>query len=173
MRGFGIFCAICGSVFALLALNMDTSVPGGYGLERVNNMGLMADRQNYLMISIGAVIVGVLMVLFGNRSQETPQLANTLAPKSEAGLRACPFCAEPIKNEAIKCKHCGSAVEAVEIEQPKANAFFEKADDMSWGEYHEKFIEHYGIARVGDGFLWKGEKYQTMQTLVDAVRAMP
>lgn len=28
-------------------------------------------------------------------------------------LRDCPFCAEPIKNAAIKCKHCGTDVEAV------------------------------------------------------------
>jgi len=25
--------------------------------------------------------------------------------------KKCPFCAEDIKNEAIKCKHCGSAIE--------------------------------------------------------------
>ena len=27
-----------------------------------------------------------------------------------ADSKACPFCAEPIKKEAIKCKHCGSEV---------------------------------------------------------------
>lgn len=26
-------------------------------------------------------------------------------------LRKCPFCAEPIRKEAIKCRHCGSPVE--------------------------------------------------------------
>ncbi|AOJ73234.1 MULTISPECIES: zinc ribbon domain-containing protein [Burkholderia] len=27
------------------------------------------------------------------------------------GYRKCPFCAEPVRVEAIKCKHCGSALE--------------------------------------------------------------
>lgn len=25
--------------------------------------------------------------------------------------RKCPFCAEPVRNEAVKCKHCGSSLE--------------------------------------------------------------
>ena len=28
-------------------------------------------------------------------------------------LRKCPFCAEPIRKEAIKCKHCGSSIDPV------------------------------------------------------------
>lgn len=28
-------------------------------------------------------------------------------------FRKCPFCAEEIRSEAIKCKHCGSEVEAI------------------------------------------------------------
>jgi hypothetical protein len=27
-------------------------------------------------------------------------------------LKKCPFCAEPVRKEAIKCKHCGSELEA-------------------------------------------------------------
>lgn len=27
------------------------------------------------------------------------------------GTRACPYCAEPVKVKAIKCKHCGSTIE--------------------------------------------------------------
>ncbi|MDD5176762.1 MAG: superinfection immunity protein [Sterolibacterium sp.] len=32
--------------------------------------------------------------------------------KSPSATRACPFCAEEIKIEAIKCKHCGSDIPA-------------------------------------------------------------
>ena len=32
-------------------------------------------------------------------------------PEDDPRLRPCPYCSEPILKTAIKCKHCGSAVE--------------------------------------------------------------
>ncbi|MEG9306422.1 zinc ribbon domain-containing protein [Klebsiella pneumoniae] len=38
----------------------------------------------------------------------------------DSGLVKCPYCAEMIKPEAIKCKHCGSDVkEAIEVARLK------------------------------------------------------
>lgn len=34
------------------------------------------------------------------------------APAAAAEMKACPFCAEDVRVEAIKCKHCGSALPA-------------------------------------------------------------
>ena len=171
MRFFGIICAFLGGIFALIALNMDVTVPTGvFGLDRVNNMGLMADRQNYLMLYIGAAIVGVLLIIFGGNKEPSTPLAAAVTSVPDSGMRACPFCAEPIKNEAIKCKHCGSVVEAVIVEQPKKSSFFDKPENMPWGEYREKLLEHYSVLPVGDSLLWRGTSYPNMQCLIAAIR---
>uniref|UniRef100_UPI0011A454A4 zinc ribbon domain-containing protein n=1 Tax=Yersinia aldovae TaxID=29483 RepID=UPI0011A454A4 len=39
--------------------------------------------------------------------------------KLSQGMVKCPFCAEIIKNEAIKCKHCGSDIsENIKLDAP-------------------------------------------------------
>ncbi len=43
---------------------MGQSYGGG---QHVNNLGLIADRQNGLMIGIGAAVIGLLLALFGGR----------------------------------------------------------------------------------------------------------
>lgn len=48
-------------------LAFDTSVESGIG--RVNNLGLMADRQNGIIIGIGLGIVGTIMLAIGSRGK--------------------------------------------------------------------------------------------------------
>jgi hypothetical protein len=41
----------------------------------------------------------------------TPNMAELAATTGEYGdMRKCPFCAESVRKEAIKCKHCGSEI---------------------------------------------------------------
>lgn len=48
---------------------------------------------------------------------------STPEPAADYTSRPCPFCAEPIKKEAIKCKHCGSDVgTTATTTTPKAQA---------------------------------------------------
>ena len=44
--------------------------------------------------------------------------AAALAERNGAfgNLKKCPFCAEAIKREAVKCKHCGSTLQEAETE---------------------------------------------------------
>ena len=99
MKNFGIFLLIIGVIAALVSFNMNVSVETGYG-NRVNNIGLMSDRQNYLIASCVAILCGLIMAVFGNKKVNGEQVVK------------CPFCAEQISSEAIKCKHCGSDVNA-------------------------------------------------------------
>ncbi|AZD67603.1 hypothetical protein SAMN04489802_2809 [Pseudomonas chlororaphis] len=105
MRGFGVLAVVIGILVMLGAMVMDVSVSSGMG--RVNNLGLMADRQNYTIIGGVLLIAGLLMTMLGRRNQITQ------ADAAGAATRPCPLCAEPIKLAAIKCKHCGADVEPI------------------------------------------------------------
>ncbi|CRN07975.1 hypothetical protein PYEL_38290 [Pseudomonas sp. URMO17WK12:I11] len=111
MRGFGIFAMIVGLIAVIGALAMDVSVSTGMG-GRVNNIGLIAQQQNYLIIGALIALAGLLMTIFGGKKQLSSEQSQSL-PEAEDS-RPCPFCAEPIKHAAIKCKHCAADVEAVE-----------------------------------------------------------
>lgn len=115
MRGFGILAIIVGVIVVFGAMAMDVSVSTGMG-GRVNNIGLMAQQQNFIIVGGLITLGGILLMLFGSKKQvSAQQLASTWEAKDS---RPCPFCAEPIKHAAIKCKHCGADVDAVERETP-------------------------------------------------------
>ncbi|WP_431145010.1 hypothetical protein [Pseudomonas alvandae] len=102
MKGFGTFALITGICWLVFALNMDVSVATGAG-GRVNNLGLMADRQIHTIVGGMIALAGLLMVLLGGKTSATQTAA-------QFDTRPCPLCAEPIKNAAIKCRHCGANV---------------------------------------------------------------
>lgn len=107
MRGLGTAVLILGILGVIGALSMDVSVPSGIG--RVNNLGLMSQRQNLTMVAGLVALGGLLMVIFGyRRSVESP--VSTFDYES----RTCPFCAETVKAAAIKCKHCAADLDPIE-----------------------------------------------------------
>ncbi|CDH26355.1 hypothetical protein [Xenorhabdus bovienii] len=102
MKNFGIFLLVIGVLAVFASFNMDVSVATGYG-GRVNNIGLVAQRENLLLISCFVVLCGLLLAIFGGKK--------TLNGDSKNNQMKCPFCAEQINVEALKCKHCGSDVQ--------------------------------------------------------------
>lgn len=102
MRVLGVLVLIFAVLLLFVSMSMNVSVSTGMG--RVNNIGLMADRQNLTMIGGVALIAGLLMLILGGKGRASPTAIMT-------DLRDCPLCAETIKRAAVKCKHCGADVE--------------------------------------------------------------
>lgn len=98
MRNIGYILMGVGLIAMLCAMSMDVSVSTYAG--RVNNIGLMAERQNYLIFSGFIFIGGVILAIFGSKSDTV----------SGSGNVKCEYCAELIKSDAVICKHCGKDV---------------------------------------------------------------
>lgn len=114
MKSFGIALIVIGVVWAIFAFNISTAVDNGYG-GQVNNIGLMADRQNHLIFSGLTILLGVILFGFGsNLTNHSTTSENKIS---------CPFCAEDIKAEAKICKHCGKDIP--QPTEPKVNANLE------------------------------------------------
>lgn len=105
MRGFGILILVLGAIGIMLALNMDTSVTNSAG-AKVTDLGLMADRQLYILGAAAVIIAGTLMAaLSGIRKR----LALT-----DTATRPCPVCGKTINITAVKCTHCAADVAPLE-----------------------------------------------------------
>lgn len=93
MRVFGIVLIVVGAIWLGIAFNMDTSIesPSGglYGLpERVENLGLIAQRQNHLFVSGLIILIGVLLAIFGGRINVRAQQSASPAPIAKPAVAA-------------------------------------------------------------------------------------
>ncbi|MCC3698817.1 zinc-ribbon containing domain protein [Pseudomonas phage PseuP_222] len=105
MKGIGTLALVVGICWAVFALSMDVSVATGSG-GRVNNLGLMADRQLHTIVGGMIALAGLIILMLGGKGSAPSATTVT-------DTRPCPACAETIKNAAIKCKHCGADVEPI------------------------------------------------------------
>ena len=129
MKKIGIIILLIGLVGLALVMGMDTSVATGHGDERVHNIGLMSEKQNYLFVAIAFAVVGAVLLAIGLTKAASQGPGDRFDASQQS--RACPFCAEQIKPQAIVCRFCGKGVE------PSMEKFTEEVDrttfdSMSW-----------------------------------------
>ncbi|MGE0350968.1 hypothetical protein [Hydrogenophaga sp.] len=86
---FALACLVGGVVLAMVIGQIGGSVAAGFG-------------------AFLAPVIGLVVAMSASNSQQI-----AIATGEHGEFRKCPFCAESVRKEAIKCKHCGSELPAV------------------------------------------------------------
>jgi hypothetical protein len=111
MRGLGLLLIAGGCIGGCVSCAMDTTVPTSGG-DRVYNIGLVSERQNTMLASGAALIVGVLLFGFG-------ELIAQRTPKGPW----CPTCNGPIEGTPKICRHCSAELGWIDEKPVTIEAF--------------------------------------------------
>jgi hypothetical protein len=93
---------------------------------------------------------GWIEITDGDNAQES----STNVSSSASKYRQCPSCAEDVRNEAIKCRFCGEALEPIEHAA--------KLERTSLTEENKEKMEAYGIVFSDGGYIFNNHKYDTL-----------
>lgn len=60
--------------------------------------------------AFAAFVAPIAALIWATSTQNSEQLA--IATGAHGEFKKCPFCAESVRKEAVKCKHCGSTLDS-------------------------------------------------------------
>ena len=108
----------------------------------------------FIAVLLSPLIGFIIALIVKNREQLV------VSGEHVDGYKKCPFCAEPVRSEAIKCKHCGSdLMEAKEAAAPAPSDF----DDAT-------AMQVYGIHRDGEKYQFGEYRYDNLSDAVAYAR---
>lgn len=76
------------------------------GGQQVNNLGLMADRQNGLIVSIGSAVLGTIF-LFAGHSMTEKMKAGASTGTGATASKLCMSCGKYYAGSPAFCPNCG------------------------------------------------------------------
>lgn len=84
MKGYGILILICGIIALCIALCMDTSVSSsGYSYSKVENIGLLNQKSNWVVVSCFTCLIGCIFIAFGSKDEDTALLRRIILKLEE------------------------------------------------------------------------------------------
>lgn len=110
----------------------------------------------FISLIFSPLVAFLFLLVLPTVKPEEPNLELVVAEE-----RICPYCAEPIKRAAIKCKHCGSDVAPEE-------ASVSQVDEVV-DESMRQLMRQHNISKEKDGYRWGNSTYKTLADLKNAM----